>query len=1004
MGPPRFWLNITRIVQTIPYDCLPSETASAEGVLNALLTGITRKDEPRSNAESAWTSYFDLTAFFTAKLSEHDRHHIIAARVLPVVRQYVRPLEEHFQHSINGTIVLTIIQKALKQPVILEVVREEICLLAEKLVEDIRMSAPEQSKDFERSQDTAMAETQRFFSLQAQNLGHAPDESTIQQDLKIKFEVIQQCIDLLNARKGKPYGAAGCIEAAVADMNSVSLDQNSKAEPLRRFVTHELPSLSFTPSQKQLFAVLYCCQNTTFFKEAWNATLNEILGYTDSAEKLATTLNFISSSKIPRRFTPILESTELQKYMGRCLAKNLDDGSEWTVLDRLSGLQQTTIASTTFTTLLVSISESLLIEEKAGSALTGLRLIASKFRLMLKPFLTTEQGSVLIQNLLRAEESPDDDVAQGATDVGKTIQLIVSGAGSEVDVNPSLALLHNGFYEATDSSLSVSNLIQLAERMLKSNLSEKSSIFKEILPDPCRWQTLLRKHGSVPPAEELAVNEPGSIVYLVENRDPHDRKPQSASLDADGLSPVLRMACYVVELEELHDLLSHLEEESDRIDVVRVLCLTLSMIGIQLEYAHSNMIWDDSRSAIRNEIESFHTKADGIAQGFLIASPGDEMLFAALTDPLRNEASGESSWAFYNAMTYSNIVKCTIEQNLVKKPGNEVLSRALGEVKIGTSKILSAFQIVAFGSSLSNVSTTARLTNELIADLTGFEISTCLPEALIKLIFLNLLFQQTYIDISAIAKQRLIFFVKHIVSWLSLDVTNISIQVEVCKSLTKILPAIFDVYGDHWAEIVRYIVSIWLQPNVVDDSYSRNSNLPLWHATLSLCWTLDILKLTNDSAEDILEAMTESAGSLHAGLLSLASRTAATTCDANKPLHITNESIARQLSEIKNISDVQAFYPLVSAQSRPIQKVASMILGRHIRKTQQDVSVDAALEKSTVRLPEELVSLIIQAPALDVLDRVATGTKLPSPALTYFLGWLLVFDHFPLSVSAALYS
>ena len=60
-----------------------------------------------------------------------------------------------------------------------------------------------------------------------------------------------------------------------------------------------------------------------------------------------------------------------------------------------------------------------------------------------------------------------------------------------------------------------------------------------------------------------------------------------------------------------------------------------------------------------------------------------------------------------------------------------------------------------------------------------------------------------------IAKQRVIFFIKHVIPWLQDDTVDLSTQAEICRSMSILLPLMGDIYGSHWAEILQYLTSAW---------------------------------------------------------------------------------------------------------------------------------------------------------------------------------------------------
>jgi len=63
------------------------------------------------------------------------------------------------------------------------------------------------------------------------------------------------------------------------------------------------------------------------------------------------------------------------------------------------------------------------------------------------------------------------------------------------------------------------------------------------------------------------------------------------------------------------------------------------------------------------------------------------------------------------------------------------------------------------------------------------------------------------------------------------------------------------------------------------------------------------------------------------------------------------------------------------------------------------LSVEAALEKSVMRLPDELLSLILSSPDMRDVEYLELDERLPLPLKGYFLSWTLVFDHFEDAVS-----
>lgn len=72
-----------------------------------------------------------------------------------------------------------------------------------------------------------------------------------------------------------------------------------------------------------------------------------------------------------------------------------------------------------------------------------------------------------------------------------------------------------------------------------------------------------------------------------------------------------------------------------------------------------------------------------------------------------------------------------------------------------------------------------------------------------------------------VAKQRLIFSMKHIIPWI--DSASIPTKAALSQYLSLILPSLEDIYGDHWTQILHFITHTWAE-GLVDQEASRVDN------------------------------------------------------------------------------------------------------------------------------------------------------------------------------------
>lgn len=151
----------------------------------------------------------------------------------------------------------------------------------------------------------------------------------------------------------------------------------------------------------------------------------------------------------------------------------------------------------------------------------------------------------------------------------------------------------------------------------------------------------------------------------------------------------------------------------------------------------------------------------------------------------------------------------------------------------------------------------------------------------------------------------------------------------------------------------------------------------------------------DDPNDDLVEAWRETEQAVADGLVNLLKHSQHISDESHQPLKMVNEVLARQIAKIslKHLESAEELFPLLYVGSQPVQQTAFNILHKQIPAAQEQISIDAALEKTTARLPEELLSLIIDAPKITALTGANLERNVPSSLRGYFLSWLLVFDH-----------
>lgn len=278
---------------------------------------------------------------------------------------------------------------------------------------------------------------------------------------------------------------------------------------------------------------------------------------------------------------------------------------------------------------------------------------------------------------------------------------------------------------------------------------------------------------------------------------------------------------------------------------------------------------------------------------------------------------------------------------------------------------------------------------------------------------LNILIQGEDSLAEKIPTQRVVFFVKHLILCLQSKNFGPGLTSEIFKALSHVLFLIKEIYGSHWSDILEILNAVWEVDDISDD------RLPVLHSSLK---AFDCLRklATSESNDDLEESLAEAQKSNTASLLQLLTRFGMSlnvSCRyvLSSPLtgpldpslrpsqswNITTDLLARQLPAINpdEVGEVNELFPSLTVQSRGIQRATYGVLHRVLPKLQETVSFDVALSKEVVNLPDELLSLLLEAPTSDTLRNHPVNEDTWIEIRSYLLGWKTVFDYFAFSVS-----
>lgn len=460
-GPPEYWNNISSIIEQLPQNVLPDDFSTARDLLSTMRDGLLRRDEPRANATAAWNAYSTLASQLLALIrSGEDQKVLLDETVLPLFDEYIRPTTAQSSWSVGpqGQAICTNLYRKMHQ---LQggFVRQELMqkwrALAEGVVEDIKLSLPEQSKNFAKSQDDLSLEGKKWFSLGIEVFKATKDDTSLELFTETSNMILKNAVEVLRSRNGKPYGAAAIIEMALR-LESSQLDKiNEDDNAVSSFVVDDLPALILSPSSQHLLAILYEVRESKGFDRAWNATLKILLDAEDSPAKRGALQKLLSFSKTNLQIDEALQE-RLEAYIVQdfhfAMAGDLE---RWTLVNRALSHDTKLISHDTTDSVLSELIDSLSLGENVSAALQGLDLLAKEYGAQIKTLVPTAHGSKLLSNLLFLTESSDDATAELASTVSASIESILSEDQETSLVNRSLlAIINRGIDEAGSNSVS----------------------------------------------------------------------------------------------------------------------------------------------------------------------------------------------------------------------------------------------------------------------------------------------------------------------------------------------------------------------------------------------------------------------------------------------------------------------------------------------------------------------------------------------------------------------
>ena len=740
-GPPEFWLSVSSLLHNVPMSILAKpiedghsnqaddELQKYSPVLNALREGISSKDETRLNQGSAWTTYLDVFNLVQASLPTSDERQLFCKAALsPLFSQYIRPSTEHSTWTVSGPQQRNICLRAcnLALSITPKPFEEEWHALSAKVVEDLKISQPEQSKDYARSQEAILAESDRWYQLHASMLDDVQGSAFAAIMKQTLPNEISSALTIIRGRNGKPYGAAAAVEKALLSVPLHLLTDTSTREMLLDFASNVIPELLFSPSAKYLIQILSSLEDQGDVSQAYEKCIRSLAESSDSAANSTALQTLVSSPHL--RNTEKLDTIVMRKLHH---ALEHDDDHSWKLV--MAAFKNPAAPQSLTYDMLVDMVGNLSIHADTPTGLRGLEMAAMQSGTILKDFALSPKGSSLLSALLSLSESGNETISQKAKTLSSLVERsMVANGGTGQATRSMLDMIHSGIntvgvdslpyvifvcgarFVCADHYYRVDVLVGQAQKMLdQASVDEMPDVAAQLLPDLAQWTTAIAPFSVVVPDSSLSITNPlGGAVSLISST-PSIPVQQPIARDEDGYSSVCRMAQYTTKLIKSTKAFDYITSEQ-KAAICRYLGIYLQLAGDNLSISESIPLWHFVDTDQEPEIINSVAETQNLVSSWLSVEPSIIEFVAAAQAQLLHAANGLTTASYYSARAYAATAIEMAELHSHKSDQSDV------ERLKALRKSPDVFASAAYLTSASESKELRRLCNELLADLTDY--------------------------------------------------------------------------------------------------------------------------------------------------------------------------------------------------------------------------------------------------------------------------------------------
>ena len=461
---PEYWLHISVLLHHVPeqlFAALPKdetqENSSGDAVslrfpiLEAIHSGICSKDEPRANLLAAWTAYLEVSAKVKDLfINERVSHPYCSEYLLPIIQQYITPSQEWSEWTTPRSGQPELCVKAFLQMWRLgeALTQEAWQTLSARVIEHMKASLPEQSKDFAKSQKAVADEGSRWYSLQAAVMRNETSQSVQALFLRSLSSELPAIVELLKIRNGKPYGAAMVLVAAVQLIPELITANPELKNVVIKFVGINVPNLFMSPSASYFTTLLSLMKQELDVRQVYHGCLKTVRDAPESEAK-----NNIIESVLKSEHLSLADDDILLKIVDDHLQAALaGDDHDWQLIQAV--LDNPAAPAPLVHHVLLALTDELATTDKVSPGLQFMKMLIQSSQRSLRLFSTFSAESQLLSKLLLLAASPNEDIAQNAQFITAALESDISiGQNSEQASRSRREIISKGLESPTKQSL-----------------------------------------------------------------------------------------------------------------------------------------------------------------------------------------------------------------------------------------------------------------------------------------------------------------------------------------------------------------------------------------------------------------------------------------------------------------------------------------------------------------------------------------------------------------------